>query len=73
MFRMIPIVRRSFNDAVTTIDYFIAWRFMRRLGQATPEEIRNTYKILVGNPKGRCHLDDFGVDERMKSEWILEK
>jgi hypothetical protein len=51
MFRMIPIVRRSFNDAVTTIDYFIAWRFMRRLGQATPEEIRNTYKILVSKPQ----------------------
>jgi hypothetical protein len=30
---------------------------------------RNVYKVLVGKPEG--HLEDEGVDGRMRSEWIL--
>jgi hypothetical protein len=29
------------------------------------------YKVLVGSPKGRDHLDDQGVGGKMGSEWIL--
>jgi hypothetical protein len=35
-------------------------------------EIRNPYKILVGNLKGRDHSEDLGIDEKI-SEWILGK
>jgi hypothetical protein len=34
---------------------------------------RNAHKILVGNLKERCLLDDLGVYERMILKWILEK
>jgi hypothetical protein len=30
-----------------------------------------SYRVLVGNPKERDHLEDQGVDGRMRSEWIL--
>jgi len=33
-------------------------------------EMRNIYKILFGNPKGRDTLQDVGVDEGML-KWIL--
>jgi hypothetical protein len=36
-------------------------------------EMRNAYKILVGNPERRDHAEDLGVDERIMSEWILGK
>jgi hypothetical protein len=28
------------------------------------------YKVLVGKPKGRDHLEDRGVDGRVGLEWI---
>jgi hypothetical protein len=36
-------------------------------------EERNVYKVLMGNPEGKNHLEDQGVDGRMGSEWILER
>jgi hypothetical protein len=30
-------------------------------------------KFLSENLKGRYHLEDLGVDEKITSEWILEK
>jgi hypothetical protein len=36
-------------------------------------EMRNVYNILVGNLKGRDHLEDLGVDGRLKLEWVLGK
>jgi hypothetical protein len=34
-------------------------------------EERKVYKVLVGSPKERDHLEDQGVGGRMGSEWIL--
>jgi hypothetical protein len=34
-------------------------------------EERNLYKVLMGNPEGRGHLEDQGVDGNMGTEWIL--
>jgi hypothetical protein len=32
---------------------------------------RKVYRVLVGKNKERDHLEDQGVDGRMRSEWIL--
>jgi hypothetical protein len=32
---------------------------------------RNVYRVLMGKPDGKNHLEDQGVDGRMGSEWIL--
>jgi hypothetical protein len=37
---------------------------------ALTEEMRNTYKILVGIVKGRDHVEDLGVDGKML-KWLL--
>jgi hypothetical protein len=29
------------------------------------------YRVLVGNPKGKKHLKDQGIDGRMGSKWTL--
>jgi hypothetical protein len=34
-------------------------------------EERNVYKVLMGKPEGKNHLEDQDVDGRMGSEWIL--
>jgi hypothetical protein len=34
-------------------------------------EGRNVYRVLVGKPKGRDHLEYRGVDGRMGSKWTL--
>jgi hypothetical protein len=34
-------------------------------------EERKVYKVLVGKPKERDHLEDQGVGGKMGSEWIL--
>jgi hypothetical protein len=34
-------------------------------------EERNVYRVLMGKPEGRDHLEDQGVDGRMESELIL--
>jgi hypothetical protein len=36
-------------------------------------EIRNAYKVLVENLKGRDHSEDVGIDGRIILEWILVK
>jgi hypothetical protein len=36
-------------------------------------KMRNLYKILVGNLKGRHHSESLGVDRRIILEWFLEK
>jgi hypothetical protein len=30
-------------------------------------------KLLLGNLKGRDHLEDLGVDGRMKLKWIVKR
>jgi hypothetical protein len=34
---------------------------------------RNTYRILVGKPEGRSHLEDQDVDGSTILKWILER
>jgi hypothetical protein len=34
-------------------------------------ELRNTYKILVRNLKGRPTLEDIGINERIILKWFL--
>jgi hypothetical protein len=36
-------------------------------------DMRNAYKILVGKPEGRYHSENFDIDGRIISEWILGK
>jgi len=36
-------------------------------------ETRSAYRILVGKPEERDHLEDLGVDGRITLEWILDK
>jgi hypothetical protein len=33
-------------------------------------EARNAYKIVVGNLKGRDHLEDLGIDRKIILEWM---
>jgi hypothetical protein len=47
-------------------------RRMRWTGHvARMGEGRNVYRVLVGKPKGKRHLEDQGADGRMGSKWIL--
>jgi hypothetical protein len=47
-------------------------RRMRWAGHvARMGEERNVYTVLMESQKERNHLDDQGVDGRMRSEWIL--
>jgi hypothetical protein len=32
---------------------------------------RKVYRVLVGSPKKRDHLEDQGIDGRMGSKWML--
>jgi hypothetical protein len=34
-------------------------------------EERKLYKVLVGKPEGKNHLEDQGIGGKMRSEWIL--
>jgi hypothetical protein len=36
-------------------------------------EGRGAYRILVGRPEGRNHLEDPGVDGRIILKWIFKK
>jgi hypothetical protein len=38
---------------------------------ARMEEERNVYRVLVGKPEGKIHLEDQGIDGRMGSKWTL--
>jgi len=36
------------------------------------EEMKNAYKLWSENVKGRDHVEDTGIDERIKLRWILK-
>jgi len=36
-------------------------------------EMTNAYSILIGNLKGKDHLEDLGVDRKLILEFILGK
>jgi hypothetical protein len=36
-------------------------------------ERRGAYRVLMGNLRKRDHLEDSGVDGRIKSRWIFRK
>jgi hypothetical protein len=58
----------------TNIVRVIKSRKMRWAGHVTRmEEMRNAYKILVGNLKRRDRWEDLGIDGKIILEWILEK
>jgi hypothetical protein len=38
-----------------------------------PLEMRNAYRILLENLKGRDHAENLGVDGKITLEWILGK
>jgi hypothetical protein len=40
---------------------------------STYGEGRNAYRVLVGKPEGRNHLEDPDVDGRIILKWIFEK
>jgi len=40
---------------------------------STPEEIRNFYKIIVGNLTGKDHLSNLGVDGRLIVKFLFNK
>jgi hypothetical protein len=47
-------------------------RRMRWAGHvARMGEQMNVYRVSMGNPEGKNHLEDQGVDGKMGSEWIL--
>jgi hypothetical protein len=47
-------------------------RRMRWAGHvARMGEGRNVYRVLVGKPEGKDHLEDQDVDGRMGSKWTL--
>jgi hypothetical protein len=49
-------------------------RRMRWAGHvACMGEGRNVYRVLVGNPEGKSHLEDQGVDGRVGSKWTLRR
>ena len=41
---------------------------MARMG-----ERRGVYRVLVGKPEGKNHLEDLGVDGRITLRWIFRK
>jgi hypothetical protein len=41
--------------------------------EACMGEMRNAYRILVANMKGRDHSEDVGVDGRIILIWVLEE
>jgi hypothetical protein len=36
-------------------------------------ERRSLYRVLVGKPEGKSHLEDPGVDERIILRWIFRR
>ena len=49
-------------------------RIMRWAGHvARMGEKRSVYRVLVGNLRGRGHLEDLGIDGRIILRWIFRK
>ena len=47
-------------------------RRMRWVGHVERvEERRGVYRVLVGNPRGRAHLEDPGIDGKIILRWIF--
>jgi hypothetical protein len=46
----------------------------RCMGQAVHNgELRNTYKMFVGKPKGKKYVEEVGTDGRIIQKWVLRK
>jgi len=46
---------------------------MRRMRWARMEDRRGVFRVLVGNPEEKGHLEDQGVDGRIILRWIFRK
>jgi len=44
-----------------------------KMGGTCSAETNDVYRVLVGNPEGKDHLGDPGVDGRIMLIWILRK
>jgi hypothetical protein len=51
----------------------IKLRGMIRAGHAARMRNEKRTNILVGNPEGKCHYKNLGIDGKIISEWILGK
>jgi len=52
----------------------IKLRIMRWVGHgAHMGERRGIYRVLVGKPEGKSHLEDPGIDGRIILRWIFRK
>jgi len=57
--------------SVPNIMMFIKSRTLRWAGDVPRmEELRNAYRTVVGNLKGKDHSEDLGVDWRLILKWI---
>jgi hypothetical protein len=72
--------RRLYNEKLNdlysspNIIRVIKSRRMRWAGHvARMAEGRGGYRVLVGRPEGRNHLEDPGVDGRIILKWIFKK
>jgi hypothetical protein len=64
--------RKSFKTCVSQNIRVIKSRSMRWAGTvARVGEIRNAYKILVGEHEGKDHSENLGVDGKIISECML--
>ena len=59
--------------ASSNIIWVIKSRRMRWAGHVARTEKRGVYRVLVGKPDGKRHLEDLGIDRKIILKLILEE